>query len=172
VLGSLAPLKVRALSRMFFCSIYILTLNLWENEGPLPIKIMFCLWAISALLALEVTAILTAGSSSNCTDSIQHNTISLFSHAPLTFSYEVPDNLACAAKCGGISACRTWLYSSSGQECQLYREEPVSQAQNPHFISGTCDGLSESSSGTAVSSLVSAAPSQSSVGFSDYSLSP
>ncbi|KAJ6128014.1 hypothetical protein N7471_009231 [Penicillium samsonianum] len=124
---------------------------------------MFCLWAVSALLALKVTAALTAGSSLSCKESMQHNTISLFSHAPLTFSYEVPNNLACAAKCDGISGCRAWLYSSSGQECQLYREEPVFQAHNPHFISGLCDGVSISSSKAAVSSLISASSSQPSI---------
>ncbi|KAJ5965026.1 uncharacterized protein N7479_004902 [Penicillium vulpinum] len=119
---------------------------------------MFCLWALSALL-LQATATLTAASSSNCTDAVHYDTISMFSHAPLTFSYEVPDDAACAAKCGRIATCRAWLYSTSGQECQLYRDNPVSQAQSPHFVSGSCDTFSGSSGG--VSTSVLAAPSQS-----------
>lgn len=110
-------------------------------------------------LLLQATATLTAGSSSNCNDEVHHDTISMFSHEPLTFSYEVPDDSVCAAKCGGVATCRAWLYSTSGQECQLYREDLVFQAQSPHFVLGSSLGFSGSSE--TVSSLVITAPSQS-----------
>lgn len=125
---------------------------------------------ISALLALQVTAMSMTGSSLACTESVQDDTISFFSHAPLTFSFEVPSVLACAEKCSGVSSCRAWLYSSSGQECQLYREQPLYQARNPLFVSGVCVMSSVSPSGVYFSlSSIPAPSSQISVSFSIYS---
>ncbi|RDH17361.1 hypothetical protein M747DRAFT_101929 [Aspergillus niger ATCC 13496] len=137
------------------------------NDYYLPANNMFSHWAVSALLfAFQATAATAttlnpeSSSSSACLRSMQDNTISIFSHAPLTFSFEVPNALACATKCSGVPSCRTWLYSTSGQECQLYREQPFSQADNPLFISGICD---ESSvpfvEKVAFSSSIIAAPS-------------
>ncbi|KAI2887175.1 hypothetical protein CBS76997_1032 [Aspergillus niger] len=72
----------------------------------------------------------------------------------------IPSALACATKCASVPSCRTWLYSTSGQECQLYREQPFSQADNPLFISGICDGSSVPFvENVAFSSSIIAAPS-------------
>ncbi|KAJ5532062.1 hypothetical protein N7494_008614 [Penicillium frequentans] len=78
-------------------------------------------------------------SSSTCTESILHNTIALFSHGPLTYSYGVTSASACAVRCAELSACQAWLYSTSGEECQLYRQQPVSHWSNPLFVSGFCE---------------------------------
>ncbi|KAJ5632138.1 hypothetical protein N7490_008477 [Penicillium lividum] len=78
-------------------------------------------------------------SSSTCTESILNNTIALFSHGPLTYSYGVTSASACAVRCAELSACQAWLYSTSGEECQLYRQQPVSHWSNPLFVSGFCE---------------------------------
>ena len=101
---------------------------------------MLSLWVVNAMFAVQAAATLTpdTSSTSNCTESPQDDTISFFSHAPLTFSFDVPSALLCATKCADVSPCRAWLYSSSGQECQLYRQQPLFQAHNPLFVSGIC----------------------------------
>ncbi|RAL06772.1 PAN domain-containing protein [Aspergillus homomorphus CBS 101889] len=106
-------------------------------------------WSMSMgviLLALQTRATSALEFTSACSPVIQENTISFFSHAPLTFSFEIPSASACATRCGEVSSCRAWLYSSSGKECQLYREQPRSQAKNPLFISGLCTGSSSAES--------------------------
>lgn len=108
--------------------------------------------SLSALLALQAAATISP-SSSTCTESVKENTISFFSHAPFTFSYEVPSALACAERCAGIDFCLAWLYSTSGQECQLYRQKPLSQMHTPLFVSGIC-GEALASSQSVSSSLV------------------
>lgn len=113
---------------------------------------MFNFLSLSALLALQAAATISP-SSSACTESVRDNTISFFSHAPLTFSYEVPNAPACAGKCAGISSCLAWLYSTSGQECQLYRQKPLSQMNNPHFVSGICGEALASSQIVSSSSI-------------------
>ncbi|KAE8315360.1 hypothetical protein BDV41DRAFT_531756 [Aspergillus transmontanensis] len=95
---------------------------------------MFLLKALSLLLAVEAAA----ATSTPCTGSVLDDTISFFSQAPLTFSYEVNSTSLCAARCARLPNCYAWLYSTSGRECQLYRQQPVSQLYNPQFVSGIC----------------------------------
>ncbi|KAE8165406.1 hypothetical protein BDV40DRAFT_65505 [Aspergillus tamarii] len=96
--------------------------------------IMFLFKAVSLLLAVEAAA----ATSPPCTGSVLNDTISFFSQAPLTFSYEVNITSLCAARCARLPNCHAWLYSASGRECQLYRQQPVSQSYNPQFVSGIC----------------------------------
>lgn len=100
---------------------------------------------LTILLTLQATPA-TAQQPKICTQSVKDNTIAFFSHAPLTFSFEVPTAESCATKCADIASCRAWLYSTSGEECQLYRDVPVSRAPNPLFVSGVCDASSSASS--------------------------
>ncbi|RAH59381.1 hypothetical protein BO85DRAFT_269473 [Aspergillus piperis CBS 112811] len=119
---------------------------------------MVLLKALSVLLAVEAAQ----ASSPSCTENLLNDTISFFSHAPLTFSYEVNSTTLCAARCARVPACHAWLYSTSGRECQLYRQQPVSQAYNPQFISGICGEPSKripNSAISASSSLPSPLPS-------------
>ena len=121
---------------------------------------IFSFLSLGALFVVQAAATISTPSSS-CTESVRDNTISFFSHAPLTFSYEVPSALACAGRCAGIPSCLAWLYSTSGQECQLYRQKPLSQMKNPLFVSGICgetlasSRIVSSSSTTQVSSSFS-----------------
>lgn len=116
---------------------------------------MFPRWIVYALLSLQTTAASTPDSASACMESVSLDTISMFSHAPLTFSFEIPSASACAEKCAGLTSCRAWLYSTSGQECQLYRDQPLLRAKNPLFVSGSCEKVSLSSSSESSSVSVS-----------------
>ncbi|PTU21964.1 hypothetical protein P175DRAFT_0492576 [Aspergillus ochraceoroseus IBT 24754] len=93
---------------------------------------------VAILLALEAAAASPRSSSPTCSESISDNTISFFSQAPITFSYGIASAPDCAARCADLVSCQAWLYSTSGQECQLYRDQPVYQSANPLFVSGFC----------------------------------
>lgn len=116
-------------------------------------RTMFSHWIVCALLSLQLQVKATSASSSSlpCMETVHQDTISFFSHVPLTFSFEVPSAPDCANKCAGLASCHTWLYSTSGRECQLYRDQPLSQAPNPLFVSGSCGSPSPSSSTVSAS---------------------
>ncbi|KAJ5907800.1 dual specificity phosphatase catalytic domain protein [Penicillium taxi] len=111
-------------------------------------------WALSTLLALEAKAATLPSFPSACANDIQHDVIYIFSHAPLTFSFDVFTASDCATKCAGLSACCTWLYSTSGYECQLYGEDPISEISNPLFVSGACSPPTASLIGIPSSSSI------------------
>jgi hypothetical protein len=109
---------------------------------------MFSHWIVCVLLSLQLQIKATSVSTSSmpCMETVNQDTISFFSHAPLTFSFEVPSAPGCANKCARLASCHTWLYSTSGRECQPYRDQPLSQAPNPLFVSGSCRSPFPSSS--------------------------
>lgn len=111
-------------------------------------RTMFSHWIVCVLLSLQLQVKATSVSSSSmpCMETVNEDTISFFSHAPLTFSFEVPSAPDCANKCARLASCHTWLYSTSGRECQLYRDQPLSQAPNPLFVPGSCRSPFPSSS--------------------------
>ncbi|EPS29434.1 hypothetical protein PDE_04383 [Penicillium oxalicum 114-2] len=113
---------------------------------------MFSHWVTCALLALQLKRTSASASSLPCMGNVNENTITLFSHAPVTFSFEIPNASDCAKKCSDLASCRNWLFSISGKECQLYRDEPLVKAPNPLFVSGSCGKFSPSSSAIVSSS--------------------
>ncbi|PYI21845.1 hypothetical protein BO99DRAFT_51516 [Aspergillus violaceofuscus CBS 115571] len=90
------------------------------------------------LLALGASASVPPQPRAPCTLSVIEDTISFFSHGAVAVSRQVTNASACAAQCATMSTCQAWLYSTSGQECQQYREQPVSKDYNPLFVSGSC----------------------------------
>ncbi|OJZ90141.1 hypothetical protein ASPFODRAFT_30972 [Aspergillus luchuensis CBS 106.47] len=97
---------------------------------------------ITALLSTRASAWTSAppqsSSTTACRHSIVNNTITFFSYAPMSFSYGAANTAACADRCTELVKCQAWLYSTSGQECHLYRDQPVFHSSNPLFVSGFC----------------------------------
>ncbi|PWY84442.1 hypothetical protein BO83DRAFT_384859 [Aspergillus eucalypticola CBS 122712] len=95
----------------------------------------------TALRSTRASAWTSAPPQSSSTTACRHsivNTITFFSHAPMSFSYGVKNTAACADRCAELVQCQAWLYSTSGQECHLYRDQPVFHSSNPLFVSGFC----------------------------------
>ncbi|RAL15213.1 uncharacterized protein BO97DRAFT_240570 [Aspergillus homomorphus CBS 101889] len=73
------------------------------------------------------------------------------------------DASACAAKCGSVSRCEAWLFSSGGDgRCELYNRGPVATAPSPAFVYGTVGTVRGRTSSHSSSSSVVVAISGSS----------
>lgn len=97
--------------------------------------------------------------SASCLNYIKHDTIGLFSGAPLAFGYDYATASDCAFKCEKLEGCRAWLYVAGGS-CELYRNEAVGTASSPNFFYGVCGAPASSApaSTPAASGSVSATP--------------
>ncbi|KAJ5407380.1 hypothetical protein N7465_008664 [Penicillium sp. CMV-2018d] len=129
---------------------------------PLSLAIFFAAGAVASTSPQS--------SSATCTQSILNNTIAFFSHGPIAFSYGVASVSVCADRCTKLSTCQAWLYSTSGQECQLYREQSVSHSSNPLFVYGFCEESEEAVSSHIVSLPASSTIPSTSIHVSDFFL--
>ncbi|KAF4159663.1 hypothetical protein CNMCM6936_002223 [Aspergillus lentulus] len=103
--------------------------------------------------------------SASCLNYIKHDTIGLFSGAPLTFGYDYATASDCAFKCEKLEGCRAWLYVAGGS-CELYRKEAVGTASSPNFFYGVCGAPASSAAASTPASTPAASGSVSATPFS------